>query len=78
MNSNTFVWMALLGLTVFSFSISNHAFGSLILATAGLKAAMVAWSFMELRRAHQVWKLGVGALIALALGLVYVIWALPT
>ena len=77
MNTNTAVWVALLGLTVVSFSISGHAFESLVLVTAGLKAAMVAWNFMELRTAHLVWKLGVGALITLALGLVYIMGALP-
>ena len=77
MNRNTHVWLALLGLSVASFVISGHAVGSLVLAAAGLKAAMVAWQFMELRTAHLAWPVGLATLLVVALGLVYLIGTNP-
>ena len=77
MTRNILVWLALLVLSVASFAISGHAIGGLVLAAGGLKAAMVAWQFMELRTAHLAWPVGLATLLFVALGLVYVIGAYP-
>lgn len=77
MKANTWIWAALLMLSVVSFSISetahDQAAAAFILAAAGLKSALVGWQFMELRTAHLVWRLALFALLAGLLGLVYLL-----
>lgn len=77
MKANTWTWAALLLLSVSNFSASEAAHGNvaaaLILSTAGLKAGLVGWQFMELRSAHVVWRLALFGLLAIVLGLVYLL-----
>jgi ABC-type Co2+ transport system permease subunit len=73
MRANTCIWAVLLVLSVLSFSMSGATAAALILSTAGVKSALVGWQFMELRRAHVVWRLGLFALLAGVLGLVWLL-----
>lgn len=77
MNENARVWLALMALSLSSFSISETAQGKavagIVLGTAGLKAGLLAWRFMELRLAHSVWKFALFALLAGFLSLVYLL-----
>lgn len=56
---HTFVWLFLLALSVLNFSVSapgGRLVVAVILATAGAKAIVLAWHFMDLRHAHLFWK----------------------
>jgi hypothetical protein len=74
MKANTCIWIALMLLSVSSFSVSENARSTagalIILAVAGVKAGMVAWQFMELRAAHLAWKIAFPLLFAGTLGLI--------
>jgi hypothetical protein len=73
MKVNTCIWAVLLALSVLSFSLSGPTAAALILSAAGVKSALVGWQFMELRTAHFVWRLGLFALLAGMLGLVWLL-----
>ena len=73
MKTNTWVWVALLLLSAFSFSIGGRTAIGLVLVAAGLKSALVGRQFMELRSAHLVWTLELFALLTFVLGLVYLL-----
>ena len=74
MNTNTWIWAALLLLSASSFSVSGTTQGAVatatILGAAGVKAALVGWQFMELRSAHLAWKLALPVLLVGTLGLI--------
>lgn len=75
MKTNLIIWVALLLISAFSFFLSESAQGhtaiALILFAAWLKATLLALHFMELRRAHSVWKAAMLALLLGILGAVY-------
>lgn len=75
MKTNLIIWVALLLISAFSFLVSEGSSGNtaiaLILFAAWLKAALLALHFMELRRAHAVWKAAMPALLIGILGVVY-------
>jgi len=69
---NTLALLILLLLTGITFVLGDHSSrlrALLILALAGLKCLLVAWQFMELRRAARAWFAGVALLLLLILGL---------
>ncbi len=64
--SRTYVWVALLGLTFVSFAAGDRlARAALvpIMIAAALKSSMVGFEFMELRRAHPLWRAAFATLI---------------
>ena len=77
MKTNTSVWIALLVLSVSSFSIGGVAgkgtAAAFLLAAAGVKAGMVGWQFMDLRSAHRAWPAAMFALLLGMLGLLAVL-----
>ena len=61
---------ALMLLTGLSFALGERVTASrLILLVAGVKFALVAWQFMDLRHAALRWSAGLAGLLALILGL---------
>ncbi len=72
--ANTLIWMVLILLTGVGFLLSErwqvgNAKVELIMALAGLKFALVAWWFMELRGAPRFWSLGLFGLLGVILGM---------
>ena len=68
--ANPIIWAALMLLTGLSFVLGERVTASrLILLVAGVKFALVAWQFMDLRHAALRWSAGLAALLALILGL---------
>jgi hypothetical protein len=68
--ANTFIWAMLMLLTGLSFALGERVTATrLILLVAGVKFALVAWQFMDLRHAALRWSAGLAALLALILGL---------
>lgn len=68
--ANTIIWAALMLLTGLSFVLGERVTASrLILLVAGLKFALVAWQFMDLRHAALRWSAGLAGLLVLILGL---------
>jgi hypothetical protein len=68
--ANTFIWAALMLLTGLSFALGETVTASrFILLVAGVKFALVAWQFMDLRHAALRWSAGLTVLLALILGL---------
>jgi hypothetical protein len=68
--ANTFIWAALMLMTGISFALGEKVTASrLILLVAGVKSALVAWQFMDLRNAALRWSAGLAGLLALILGL---------
>lgn len=77
MKANTWIWAALLLLSVLGFSVSETTQGTtaaaFILGTAGLKSILVGWRFMELYAAHVIWKLAFSVLVSGLLALVFLL-----
>lgn len=73
MKTNTCVWVLLLSLSLLSFSASGAGAAALILSAAGIKSALVCWQFMEMRRAHAVWRLGLFTLLSSLIGLLWLL-----
>jgi len=68
--ANTIIWAALMLLTGLSFVLGERVTASrLILLVAGVKFALVAWQFMDLRHAALRWSAGLAGLLVLILGL---------
>ena len=68
--ANTFIWIALMLLTGLSFTLGEKVTASrFILLVAGVKFALVAWQFMDLRYTAFRWSAGLGGLLFLILGL---------
>lgn len=68
--ANTIIWAVLMLLTGLSFVLGERVTASrLILLVAGVKFALVAWQFMDLRYAALRWSAGLAGLLALILGL---------
>ena len=68
--ANTIIWAALMLLTGLSFVLGERVTASrLILLVAGVKFALVAWQFMDLRHAALRWSAGLAGLLFLILGL---------
>lgn len=68
--ANTFIWATLMLLTGLSFVLGERVTANrLILLLAGVKFALVAWQFMELRHAALRWSAGLAGLLVLILGL---------
>jgi hypothetical protein len=73
-HANTIVWIALLIMTIVNYAMGEkHVAASLILGVAGLKFALVAWQFMELRRVHRLWSVMLGGLLVLILAVAMVL-----
>lgn len=74
MKANTCTWIALILLSVSSFSLSEAGRAPtaalFILGAAALKACLVGWQFMGLRSAHLAWKVAFPLLLAATLGFV--------
>ncbi len=73
--SNLTTWIVLVALTVVGFALGGRgALPVAILAIAALKFALVAWQFMELRKAAAVWSVALagfaGGVLLIALALV--------
>lgn len=64
---NALTWMALLSLCLVSFLGRRGV--ALLLAAAGLKAAILGWRFMELHAAHWVWRVLVLGQVVILLGI---------
>ena len=65
---HTIVWIVLVLLTLCSFWLGErHAAAWLILMAAGVKFALVAWSFMELSKAARLWSIALFGLLGLIL-----------
>lgn len=75
MKTNLITWVALLLISAFSFLLSEGSGGhtaiALILFAGSLKAALLALHFMELHRAHAVWKAAMLGLLVGIPGIVY-------
>ena len=68
--ANTIIWAVLMLLTGLSFVLGERVTASrLILLVAGVKFALVAWQFMDLRHAALRWSAGLAGLLVLILGL---------
>lgn len=68
--ANTIIWISLLLLTCLSFSLGeNRTFARVILAVAGIKFALVAWQFMDLRKAAFIWSVALLGLLGIILGM---------
>ena len=68
--ANTFIWIALMLLTGLSFALGDQNTASrVILLLAGVKFALVAWQFMDLRHAALRWSAGLAVLLVIILGL---------
>lgn len=66
--ANTLIWAALMLLTALSYSLGEKVSASgFILLLAGVKFTLVAWQFMELRKAHPLWQMALAALLMLIL-----------
>ena len=66
--ANTIVWTLLMILTVANYAMGErHVTAWMILALAGVKFALVAWQFMELRRAMALWSVMLGGLLVVIL-----------
>jgi hypothetical protein len=67
-NKNILTWAALMILTTMSYLFSERNGGSTVLAIILLftfvKIALVAWQYMELKKAHKAWMLILGFVIA--------------
>lgn len=71
--ANTLVWITLLIMTIVNYAMGEkHAAAHMILAVAGVKFALVAWQFMELRRVRKLWSVMLGALLVLILAVAVV------
>lgn len=74
--ASTVTWLALVALTLTSFTLSEtsgvRAAVLPILIAALAKASLVGFQFMELRAAHVAWKVAFGGLLAV---LVVALWA---
>ncbi len=67
-NKNLVVLLLLLILTISNFLLSSHAaIRFLILILFGIKFLLVAFQFMELNKAHTIWKVAIISLISLVL-----------
>ena len=68
--ANTLIWATLMLLTGLSFALGERVTASrFILLVAGVKFALVAWQFMDLRHAALRWSAGLAGLLVLILGL---------
>lgn len=71
-NKNTIVWLLLMIFTVFSVFISGKKYAILfLLLLAIIKIFLVAFQFMELKKAHAFWKTSFSFLILLITLIVY-------
>lgn len=69
---NTLTWIILLLLTFTSFMLAEQSRSkpvTLIVALAGIKFAIVAWRFMELKKAALIWSAAVLGLLGIILGM---------
>ncbi len=67
MRHNNRTWFTLLMLTFLGFFASDYPGQSvavLILAASGAKCSTLSWRFMELRRAHAIWRAALLGLLA--------------
>lgn len=64
---NHFTYLALIALTAIAFPAAGHS--GLLMALAGLKCLLVGLVFMNLRKAHILWKLGFAGFIGFFLTL---------
>lgn len=72
--ANTLVWIALLIMTIVNYAMGEkHVTAWMILGVAGVKFALVAWQFMELRRVHRLWSVMLGGLLVLILAVAVVL-----
>jgi len=72
--ANTIVWLTLLIMTVASFAMGGHRTAAwMILALAGVKFALVAWQFMELRKAMALWSVMLGGLLVVILAVAMIL-----
>lgn len=62
----TIVWLFLITLTTASWLLAErHVTAAALIGLAVVKFALVAWWFMELRRAHKLWTLALGGLLGM-------------
>lgn len=64
---NLVFYLVLIALTAITFPAARHP--SFLMALAGLKCLLVGFVFMDLRRAHLVWRLGFAGFVAIFLTL---------
>lgn len=67
------VWLALIGLTVFGFynsGANGPGVAYLVLIIGLVKFFLIFFDFMEMRHAHQLWKLGMTVFMLLVVGAV--------
>jgi len=67
------VWLALIGLTVFGFynsGTNEPAVAYLVLIVGLVKFFLIFFDFMEMRHAHQLWKVGMTVFMLLLVGAV--------
>jgi hypothetical protein len=66
--TNTWTWVALLALTLTSFTargtVPSQAATTIVLAAAGVKCSALGWNFMDLRSASWFWRAALLILIA--------------
>ncbi|HNE50211.1 MAG TPA: cytochrome C oxidase subunit IV family protein [Chitinophagales bacterium] len=72
-NSNTFIWVLLVAITLASVSTIGKSFAFyFILSMALVKIILVAYHFMELKRAHRFWISSISLLFAFIICAIFI------
>ena len=72
-NSNTFIWVLLVVITLASVSSMGKSFAFyIILSMALLKIILVAYHFMELKRAHRFWITSISLLFTIIVCAIFI------